>query len=225
MRKERLIVPVVVVLAVVWAVAQFLASLLFERELARALADLEARGELVVERSEVERGWLTSSGSVQVSPLLGDGWHLELTYLARHGVFSTRVEGEARPSTGPRQLRLFGDWLPSSPPRWHARYQTLGGTLEGSVQLAPFLISRGPGSSTSTAASSASAASTATGGCAPGCSPGGSPTGWPPWSPGPPPWRAATPTPAAPTTSPSTTCCASTASPGSSPASPWSPAS
>ena len=143
MRKERLIVPVVVVLAVVWAVAQFLASLLFERELARALADLEARGELVVERSEVERGWLTSSGSVQVSPLLGDGWHLELTYLARHGVFSTRVEGEARPSTGPRQLRLFGDWLPSSPPRWHARYQTLGGTLEGSVQLAPFLISQG----------------------------------------------------------------------------------
>src|SRR5690554_8083715 len=142
MREERRVVRVVVGLAVVWAVAQFLASLRFERELARALAALEARGELVVERSEVERGWLACSGSVQVSPLLGDGWHLELTYLARHGVFSTRVEGEARPSTGPRQLRLFGDWLPSSPPRWHARYQTPGGTLVGRGQPAPLLISQ-----------------------------------------------------------------------------------
>ncbi len=44
MRKERLIVPVVVALAVAWLVAQYLASLLFERELARALDDLEARG-------------------------------------------------------------------------------------------------------------------------------------------------------------------------------------
>lgn len=144
MRKERLIVPVAVTLAVVWAVAQLLASLLFERELSRALVDLEARGELVVERSDVERGWLSSSGVVHISPVLGDGWRLELSYAARHGVFSTRVEGGAHPSTGPRQLRLFGDWLPSSPPRWHARYQTLGGTLEGSIQLAPFLISQGP---------------------------------------------------------------------------------
>lgn len=143
MRKERLIVPVAVVLALVWALAQYLASLLFERELARALADLEARGELVVERSGIERGWLSSSGSLQVSPLLGDGWQLELSYLARHGVFSTRVEGEVLPSAGPHHRRLFGDCLPSSPPRWHARYQTLGGTLEGSVQLAPFLISQG----------------------------------------------------------------------------------
>jgi hypothetical protein len=143
MRKERLIVPVVLGLAVFWAVAQYLAALLFERELVRALIDLEARGELVVERSEVERGWLSSSGIVQISPVLGDGWQLELTYLARHGVFSTRVEGEARPLAGPHQVRLFGDWLPSSPPRWHARYQTLGGTLEGSIQLAPFLVSQG----------------------------------------------------------------------------------
>lgn len=143
MRKERLIVPVVVALAVAWAVAQYLASVLFERELARALVDLEGRGELLVERSEVERGWLSSSGVVQISPVLGEGWRLELPYAARHGVFSTRVEGGAHPSTGPRQLRLFGDWLPSSPPRWHARYQTLGGTLEGSIQLSPFLISQG----------------------------------------------------------------------------------
>ena len=117
MRKERLIVPVVVALAVAWAVAQYLASVLFERELARALVDLEGRGELVVERSGVERGWLSSSGVVQISPVLGDGWRLELPYSARHGVFSTRIEGGAHPSTGPRQLRLFGDWLPSSPPR------------------------------------------------------------------------------------------------------------
>ncbi|MGM0639639.1 MAG: DUF945 family protein, partial [Pseudomonadota bacterium] len=144
MRKERLIVPVVVTLALVWAVVQLLASLLFERELARALVDLEARGELVVERSAMERGWLSSSGIVHISPVLGDRWRLELSYAARHGVFSTRVEGRAQPSTGPRQLRLFGDWLPSSPPRWHARYQTLGGTLEGSIQLAPFLVSQGP---------------------------------------------------------------------------------
>ncbi|WP_253444473.1 DUF945 family protein [Halomonas sp. Y3] len=143
MRKERLIVPVVVVLTLVWALAQYLASVLFERELARALADLEARGDLVVERSGIERGWLSSSGSLQVSPLLGDGWRLELSYLARHGVFSTRLEGEVLPSASPHHRRLFGDCLPSSPPRWHARYQTLGGTLEGSVQLAPFLISQG----------------------------------------------------------------------------------
>ncbi|MFO7646584.1 MULTISPECIES: DUF945 family protein [Halomonas] len=144
MRKERLIAPVVVGLAVIWAVAQLVASLLFERELARALGDLEARGELVVERSEVEQGWLASSGTIRMSPLLGDGWQLELSYEARHGVFSTRVSGEAMPLAGPRQVRLFGDWLPSSPPRWHASYQTLGGTLEGSIQLAPFIASQGP---------------------------------------------------------------------------------
>ncbi|WP_299313620.1 DUF945 family protein [uncultured Halomonas sp.] len=143
MRKERLIVPVVVVLAVIWALAQYLASVLFERELVRAMADLEARGDLVVERCASERGWLSSTGCVRISPLLGAAWQLELSYQARHGVFSTRVEGEARPSVGPRQFQLFGDWLPSSPPRWHARYQTLVGTLEGSVQLAPFLVSQG----------------------------------------------------------------------------------
>lgn len=144
MRKERLIVPVVMVFTLIWALAQYLASVLFERELARAVADLEARGELVVERCASERGWLSSSGCVRLSPLLGAAWQLELTYRARHGVLSTRVEGEVRPAVGPRQLELFGDWLPSSPPRWHARYQTLGGTLEGSVQLAPFLVSQGP---------------------------------------------------------------------------------
>ncbi len=144
MRKERLIAPVVVGLALVWALAQLVASLLFERELGRSLEDLEARGELVVERSEVEPGWLTSTGIIRVSPLLGDAWQLALPYKARHGVFSTRVSGEARPFVGPRQVHLFGDALPSTPPRWHARYQTIGGTLEGSIQLAPFIASQGP---------------------------------------------------------------------------------
>lgn len=143
MRKERLIVPVVVGLAVVWAVAQFVAGLLFERELARGLDDLEARGELVVERTDIERGWLTSSGTIQLAPLLGDAWQLELKYKARHGVLSTRVDGETMPYLGPYQQRLFGDALPSTPPRWHARYHTLGGTLDGSIQLAPFIARQG----------------------------------------------------------------------------------
>ncbi|GHE20627.1 DUF945 family protein [Halomonas urumqiensis] len=142
MRKERLIVPVVVGLTVIWAAAQLFASLLFERELARALDDLEARGELVVERDEVEPGWLTSTGVIRMSPLLGDAWQLELTYEARHGVLSTRIEGEARPLFGPMQVRLFGDVLSSRPPYWHARYHTIGGTLEGNIQLAPFIASQ-----------------------------------------------------------------------------------
>ena len=74
MRKERWIVPVVVVLAVAWAVAQYLASLLFERELARALADLEARGDLRISRSDVRQGWLSSSGVLHIAPLIGHAW-------------------------------------------------------------------------------------------------------------------------------------------------------
>ncbi|NAW33807.1 DUF945 family protein [Halomonas alimentaria] len=143
MRKERLIVPVVVGLALVWAVAQYAASLLFERELLRTLNDLEARGELVVEREDVERGWLSSSGRVLIAPLLGDGWQLSFTYTARHGVLSTRLDGEIQPTLGPAQRRLFGDALPSTAPRWHARYQTLGGALKGSVGLSPFVVRQG----------------------------------------------------------------------------------
>lgn len=143
MRKERLIVPVLVVVAVIWAVAQLIASLLFERELSRALRDLEARGQVVVERLEAERGWLVSSGRLRLAPLLGDGWQLEVDYEARHGVFSTRVDGRVQPLYGPGQRRLFGDLLPSSPPRWLALYKTLGGTLEGRIQLAPFVVQQG----------------------------------------------------------------------------------
>ncbi len=143
MRKERWIVPVLAGVAVVWAAAQFVAGLLFERELARALIDLEARGELLVERSDVERGWLTSSGTIQVAPVLGEAWQLEFSYVARHGALSTRVDGEIIPRLGARQERVFGDVLPSTPPHWTARYLTLSGTLDGSVQLAPFIVSQG----------------------------------------------------------------------------------
>ncbi len=142
-RKERLIVPVLIVVAMAWAVAQYLAGLLFERELARAVNDLEARGELVVERSGVERGWLTSHGTLHLAPVLGDAWHLALSYEADHGILSTRIEGLAMPLLGPRQTPMFGETLPSNPPSWHARYHTLSGTLEGSIQLAPFLIRQG----------------------------------------------------------------------------------
>nr|WP_298249741.1 DUF945 family protein [uncultured Halomonas sp.] len=143
MRKQRLIVPMVVGLALVWGVAQYAASWLFERELVRTLRDLEARGELVVERTAIERGWLSSSGRIVIDPLLGNDWQLALTYNARHGVFSTRLEGDIQPALGPTRELLFGDALPSSAPRWHARYQTLSGSLEGSIALAPFLIRQG----------------------------------------------------------------------------------
>jgi hypothetical protein len=143
MRKERWIVPVLAGAAVFWAAAQFVAGLLFERELARALIDLEARGDLVVGRTDVERGWLTSSGTIQVAPVLGEAWQLELSYEARHGVLSTRVEGELNPHLGAHRERVFGDVLPSTPPHWTARYLTLSGTLDGSVQLAPFIVSQG----------------------------------------------------------------------------------
>ncbi|MGM0983693.1 MAG: DUF945 family protein [Pseudomonadota bacterium] len=142
MRKERLIVPLVVGVALLWGAAQYLSSVLFERELARALEDLSARGELAVERSDIERGWLESRGTLHLTPRFGQAWHLELPYVARHGVMSTRIDGELIPHLGPDDLRLFGDALPSSPPTWQARYRTLGATLEGHLQLAPFVVSQ-----------------------------------------------------------------------------------
>jgi len=144
MRKERWIVPVVVVLAIAWAAAQYVASLLFERELARALADLQARGDLRVTRSDVAPGWLSSRGTIHLSPLLGHSWHLALPYEARHGVLDTSVVGQLSLHVGEQDRRLFGDSLPSAPPRWEAHYRTLGGTLKGELRLAPFVISQTP---------------------------------------------------------------------------------
>ncbi|WP_133483864.1 MULTISPECIES: DUF945 family protein [Halomonas] len=142
MRKERLIVPLLVGLALLWGIAQYLSSLLFERELARGLVDLAARGELRVSRRDVEQGWLESRGTLHLAPRFGQAWHLELPYVARHGVISTRIDGELKPYLGPDGRRLFSDVLTSTPPRWQARYLTFGATLEGRLKLAPFLISQ-----------------------------------------------------------------------------------
>ena len=70
MRKERLIVPILAAVAVIWMVAQLLSSVLFERSLRQALEDLEARGEWRVSRIENHQGWLTSRGGLVLSPLL-----------------------------------------------------------------------------------------------------------------------------------------------------------
>ncbi|MBB3184646.1 hypothetical protein FHR95_002220 [Halomonas fontilapidosi] len=142
MRKERLIVPLLVGLALLWAIAQYLSSVFFERELARALDDLAARGELAVTRSDVDQGWLESRGTLHLTPRFGQAWSLELPYVARHGVISTRIDGELKPHLGPGDQSLFGDTLPSSPPTWQARYSTLSATLQGRFQLAPFVVSQ-----------------------------------------------------------------------------------
>lgn len=136
MRKERLIVPVLSVLALGWAVAQTMAGLLFERELARAITDLQARGELAIERTDVSKGWLASRGVLHVSPLRGDGWHLDVTYRARHGFFDTDLDGTLRPHLDSEQGSE--DATQSGPsPRWKARYHMLTGTFDGALELAP----------------------------------------------------------------------------------------
>ncbi|QTP60044.1 DUF945 family protein [Billgrantia antri] len=142
MRKERLIVPLLVVLLLVWLVGQAVSSWLFEREMARTLADLEARGEIDIQRLDVEQGWWTSTGRIRLAPLLGQAWQLELTYQAQHGVLSTLLNGEAMLRHGPDGVNLFGDSLASSPPQWEASYHTLNGVLEGRIQLSPLRITQ-----------------------------------------------------------------------------------
>ncbi|MBZ0328714.1 YdgA family protein [Halomonas sp. ANAO-440] len=142
MRKERLIVPLLVLLLLAWLAGQALSSHFFEREMARTLSDLEARGELVVSRSELERGWWSSTGRIHLAPLLGNVWQLELTYRARHGVLNTHLNGEAMLRHGPDHAQLFGDLLASSPPLWQASYHTLTGTLEGGLRLSPLRVTQ-----------------------------------------------------------------------------------
>lgn len=142
MRKERLIVPLLVLLLLGWLAGQALSSHFFEREMARMLNDLEARGELIVARSEVEQGWWTSTGRIHLAPPLGEVWQLELTYRARHGVLNTHLNGEAILRHGPDHEQLFGDLLASSPPLWQASYHTLTGTLEGGLRLSPLRVTQ-----------------------------------------------------------------------------------
>lgn len=140
MRKERLIVPTLAIIAIVWAAAQLLSSVLFERSLRQALEDLEARGEWRVNRTENHQGWLSSQGRVILSPLLGRPWRLELTYSARHGILSTDVEGTVLPRLDTVLQQAVGEVTAPSVPRWQGRYHTLSGHSELRLALAPFVI-------------------------------------------------------------------------------------
>ncbi|MBS3667198.1 MULTISPECIES: DUF945 family protein [Halomonadaceae] len=140
MRKERLIVPTLAIIAIVWAAAQLLSSVLFERSLRQALEDLEARGEWRVNRTENHQGWLSSQGRLILSPLLGRPWRLELTYSARHGILSTDVEGTVLPRLDTVLQQAVGEVTAPSVPRWQGRYHTLSGHSEVRLALAPFVI-------------------------------------------------------------------------------------
>ncbi|MDQ7727206.1 DUF945 family protein [Halomonas sp. SpR8] len=140
MRKERLIVPTLSIIAVVWVAAQLLSSVLFERSLRQALEDLEARGEWRVSRTESRQGWLSSQGRLILSPLLGRPWRLELTYRARHGILSTDVEGTVLPRLDTVLQQAVGEVTAPSVPRWQGRYHTLSGHSELRLALAPFVI-------------------------------------------------------------------------------------
>ncbi|MGM0826069.1 MAG: DUF945 family protein [Pseudomonadota bacterium] len=140
MRKERLIVPVLAVIAVLWIAAQLLSSVLFERSLRQALDDLAARGEWRVTRTESQQGWLSSQGRLILSPLLGRPWRLELNYTARHGILSTDVEGTLLPRLDTVLQQALGEVSAPSVPRWEGRYHTLSGRSDLRLALAPFII-------------------------------------------------------------------------------------
>ncbi|WGI26661.1 DUF945 family protein [Halomonas alkaliantarctica] len=140
MRKERLIVPILAIIAVAWMAAQLLSSVLFERSLRQALEDLEARGEWRVNRTESRQGWLSSQGRLILSPLLSRPWRLELTYNARHGILSTDVEGTVLPRLDTVLQQAVGEVTAPSVPRWQGRYHTLSGHTDLRLALAPFVI-------------------------------------------------------------------------------------
>lgn len=140
MRKERLIVPILAIIAVAWMAVQLLSSVLFERSLRQALEDLEARGEWRVNRTESRQGWLSSQGRLILSPLLSRPWRLELTYSARHGILSTNVEGTVLPRLDTVLQQAVGEVTAPSVPRWQGRYHTLSGHTDLRLALAPFVI-------------------------------------------------------------------------------------
>lgn len=133
MRIERLVVPLFLLLALCWAVAQTMAGIFFERELRRALADLQARGELSIQRTDVDNGWLASRGVLHVSPVLDDSWHLDIPYRARHGIFDTHLDGtlQPHPDGGEEAVPI------TQAPRWKARYHMLSHTFDGALELLP----------------------------------------------------------------------------------------
>lgn len=133
MRMERLVVPLLSLLALCWAVAQTMAGVLFERELMRAIVDLQARGELSIHRTDVDNGWLASRGVLHVSPLLDDSWHLDVPYRARHGILDTDLDGTLQPHLDGDQETVSG----SQAPHWKARYHMLTSTFDGALELSP----------------------------------------------------------------------------------------
>lgn len=133
MRVERWVVPLLSLLALCWAVAQTMAGILFERELTRAIVELQARGELSIQRSNVDNGWLASRGVLHVSPVLDDSWHLDVPYRARHGIFDTDLDGTLQPH--PEDGDKAGSI--SQAPRWKARYHMLSRTFDGALELSP----------------------------------------------------------------------------------------
>ena len=142
MRKERLIVPLLIGGLLAWMAGQAASSWFFERELSLALEDMQARGELEIERVDIERGWWVSTGHIHLAPLLDDGWQLEVTYRARHGVLNTYLNGDVTLHHGPDGVRFFDDALASSSPLWEARYRTLSRQLEGGLRIAPMHITQ-----------------------------------------------------------------------------------
>ncbi|WNK21249.1 DUF945 family protein [Halomonas piscis] len=142
MRKERLIVPVLAVLAIAWLVAQLVSSVLFERSLSQALSDLQARGEWRVKRVENDAGWLSSEGRILLSPLLGRPWRLELDYDVRHGILSSEITGTLRPRLDGTLQKAVGEVGATAAPRLNGRYHTYSGRYEMRVALAPLTITQ-----------------------------------------------------------------------------------
>lgn len=140
MRKERLLVPIIALLAAAWMAAQLLSSILFEHGLRQTLSDMNARGEWRVQREESHSGWFNSRGKLVISPLMGRPWRLEVSYQARHGVLSTDLEGTLVPRLDTQLQQVVGAISVPSYPRWQGHYHILGGRTELRLALAPLVI-------------------------------------------------------------------------------------
>ncbi|MDW5377368.1 DUF945 family protein [Halomonas sp. HP20-15] len=143
MRKRWLAVALVLVVGVAgYLGAQAYSSHVFERELARAVAEANADGRFRVERDVGERGWFHSQGRIALSPA-GEGgdWRLVLPFDARHGLLHTRLGGALQirlASDAGEPRALFGDVLASAEPRWTATLDHFERHGEAHVTLADF---------------------------------------------------------------------------------------